>query len=1001
MAYSIFQTKRLLQIDLPGVDVGYYITKFSGVETVSKPFAFRATVHFHGAVDLRELLGNPIIITIEKGKASRLFHGCITKAFDASDAPPLSAGERCCELIISPFTFYMNKNQDYRVFENLSVVEIAKQLCYERLYYDIDLKQLKNKYPPIEHAVQYNETDFAFLQRLFAYYGINYYFEFKKDGHYLVLIDEKTPLTGIGELTFHYSDATDADFSDWHSDYQLMPNKAIHRSLNPDSPTRIVEAVNINKNAYTKNLARGYLEQEFYIQTFDPVNDVPRLNKQQLAYWNRMQRKHGGDTQLLTMKPAIVFKLNHRFDTKKNINYIITEVSHHAVDNSHRTVDNQDIVQAYSNKIICFEKNDGITPEPNYNMPEIRGVQSAFVAGRKSQHPNMQDTMKTQIRHVWDRKSDTATYPLYKVRYASPMASTGYGTMIQPRAESEVLVQYLDGNPANPVIIGGMYNKKHPPAISTKENPLHNVIRSKTLGGTDAKQHNEIQFVDKPRNEQINIHAANKHITGIAQEANSTIGGNLTHQINGDNTITATGDITHTSFQKITLNAGKSQIEILPNAINITSNLVKAGNPGSPVVCAMETPASKSPFDTVPAFSPMPKRKYPEATIHLDPITTKAKIYIPVPLADSLSRFKNLNVSISTSGELNVIKNILINPDDFDQEAFYNEALLTVIEFLDNLHVIGLKDSKIKVVNENINFTLDFNQASANKIYFVKQTYKDYFIHGNVNFTVKSDASNLEQQQYDYILPSATVEIAKQTIDLGTTMLTPNVIMNMQMTFEGTATATAISKMRQENYKVTEFDDEIQKSVDEIMQQVKFTPKMDWTQTELDSLNLDDDYHPAEIKLTLETSGFLSKRYKKYTGKISTNVEKRINGLNLSIDETISLVVSTTNKDNSNTFPMTKKATLPTKINLLQYNQIEVPIRALMKPKQNVSISVRFLNEALIIEQNLFFMIPPPLNVDVENSENISADFEYSDTLITEESVMSEDGILSIIGAMP
>jgi len=37
-----------------------------------------------------------------------------------------------------------------------------------------------------------------------------------------------------------------------------MPNKTIHRSINPDSPTRIVEAVNINKNAYTKNLARGY-----------------------------------------------------------------------------------------------------------------------------------------------------------------------------------------------------------------------------------------------------------------------------------------------------------------------------------------------------------------------------------------------------------------------------------------------------------------------------------------------------------------------------------------------------------------------------------------------------------------------------------------------------------------------------------------------------------------------------------------------------------------------
>lgn len=959
MTYHIGQDKRLLQVTLPGLkSVSCYITEFSGVEAVSKPFAFKATVYFQGKVDLRELLGHPVIVTIAKGDETRLFHSCITKAYDSPTHLAPNSQEMCCELQLSPFTYYMDKNQDCRVFENLSVIEIAKQLCYERMYYDIELTKVKNTYPKIAHAVQYNETDFAFLQRLLAYYGVNYYFEHQQDGHYLTLIDDKSALPGMGALSYQYLDATNADFTSWKSSYKLMPNKAMHRSLNPDSPTRVVECTNINKEAYAKSLLKGCMEQEFYIQTFDPVNDVPRLNKQQLDYWNRMQRTHSGETTKLCIKLANVFKLDHKSQSQKNINYIITEISHEAKDNTHRvTGTDNSVTQQYKNKLICYEKDDGIVPEPNYNMPKISGVQSSFITGRKSQQPNTQDTMQTQLRHVWDRKSDSTTYPLNRVRVASPIASNQYGNIIQPRAESEVLTQFIDGNPANPVVIGGMYNKKQPPVIKTQENPLHNVIRTKTLGGTADKQHNEIHFIDNPGNEKIYIHAANKYITGIAQEAESTIGGDYTHHVKGDHNIAATDSITHTSFQKITLNAGTGKIEILPNQINITANLLKAGNPGSPAICAMDSISKSegaSPLDTVPLV-PMKKNKleYPSVDVPLDSHTLNTAVVmtymspIQMPIQPKVYAIK-----VTTSGSFSVLKNELVNPDTFEKNIFYDEACQAVADLFKDIEPISDKYNLITFENKNIHFEIDVTTSPATKQVMIKQVYQDYYISGLLNCQIELNETNNTQQlannldTYQYIRPVETAKIIEQTIDLGT-MQFMDKTLHAQMKYEGTVKATTVDKVEKASYNKETFSQQVNDAVDEMFKNFKMHVNMNPNanntshgSNKILSVDVSNQVNHCKIKLI---STFRS-RYPyidKYEGSKTKTFDNIINGIKLSVEETILVIVEITSNRNDMPAPKTMSQKVQTEI--ITLTEIGVAARLLIKIAQVSVPTIRFL----------------------------------------------------------
>ena len=77
--------------------------------------------------------------------------------------------------------------------------------------------------------------------------------------------------------------------------------------------------------------------------------------------------------------------------------------------------------------------------------------------------------------------------------------------MYIPRIGQEVIIEFLEGDPDQPIITGRVYNDQAKPPYVPKTNPTISTLKSNSSKGGGG--FNEIRFEDKKGDEQIFIHA--------------------------------------------------------------------------------------------------------------------------------------------------------------------------------------------------------------------------------------------------------------------------------------------------------------------------------------------------------------------------------------------------------------------------------------------------------------------------------------------------------------
>jgi type VI secretion system secreted protein VgrG len=110
------------------------------------------------------------------------------------------------KLTLRPWLHLATLTTDCKIFQNKTVVQILDELLAD---YDFPVdKRLIETYPPRDYQVQFNESDFAFFERLCQEWGISYFFEHSDGKHRLVLIDnmgayKKNDSAAYQEVEYH------------------------------------------------------------------------------------------------------------------------------------------------------------------------------------------------------------------------------------------------------------------------------------------------------------------------------------------------------------------------------------------------------------------------------------------------------------------------------------------------------------------------------------------------------------------------------------------------------------------------------------------------------------------------------------------------------------------------------------------------------------------------------------------------------------------------------
>ena len=110
--------------------------------------------------------------------------------------------------------------------------------------------------------------------------------------------------------------------------------------------------------------------------------------------------------------------------------------------------------------------------------------------------------------------------------------------MALPRVGHEVVVEFLEGDPDQPIIVGSVYNADNMPPYTLPDNKTQTGVKTRSSKGGGSANFNEIRFEDKSGEEDLYVHAERTLTGEVEKDETRTVGGSRTTTIHEDETET-------------------------------------------------------------------------------------------------------------------------------------------------------------------------------------------------------------------------------------------------------------------------------------------------------------------------------------------------------------------------------------------------------------------------------------------------------------------------------
>ena len=147
------------------------------------------------------------------------------------------------------------------------------------------------------------------------------------------------------------------------------------------------------------------------------------------------------------------------------------------------------------------------------------------------------------------------------VRVAQSWAGKGWGAMFIPRIGMEVVVEFLEGDPDQPLVTGCVYNGDAMPPYALPGEQTKSTIKTNTSKGGGG--YNEIRFEDKKDDEEIYVQAE-KNYNRVVKN-NDTLKVGFEKKDKGDQTIAIFNDQSLDVGNNKTVKIGNDHAEDIGN----------------------------------------------------------------------------------------------------------------------------------------------------------------------------------------------------------------------------------------------------------------------------------------------------------------------------------------------------------------------------------------------------------------------------------------------------
>ncbi|MWL89118.1 type VI secretion system tip protein VgrG [Cupriavidus sp. SW-Y-13] len=488
--------------------------------TLKTPDSLNAVFGPAANLDMSALQGRELTIVIEldgsgTGRAARIGSGSREISGLVTEVKGPTSEGRCFAytLTLRPWLFLASLTSDHKIFQQKTVIEILDELLVDYAF-PVEMRLDVARYPTREYQVQYGEADYTFFKRLTEEWGISFFFEHSDGRHRLVLTDGNGAFRKPASAAYHAVR--------WHDSTGRIDEEHLYEFSTIDSLVSGAWVSNdydfgkprADLSVGTRDARRtAHAEHEVYewpgdyaqpATGNDPWKEGDMLSRVRLETLRQHGTRVAGKGNLRGLPAGCTFTLAHHPQEAANTEYLVFA--------THLTLEDVAEESGQPQRWACvfaFEAQvtkEVYRPGREVMKPRTHGPQTAMVVGPADQQIWVDEYGRVKVQFHWDRIGQRNENSSCWLRQSSAWQGNQFGASHLPRIGQEVIVDFMNGDPDCPIIIGRVPNRVNMPQWELPSQHALSGFRSKELHG---ERHNT--FLQDDTDGQIQTQIGSDH----------------------------------------------------------------------------------------------------------------------------------------------------------------------------------------------------------------------------------------------------------------------------------------------------------------------------------------------------------------------------------------------------------------------------------------------------------------------------------------------------------
>jgi type VI secretion system secreted protein VgrG len=253
-----------------------------------------------------------------------------------------------------------------------------------------------------------------------------------------------------------------------------------------------------------------------------------------------------GASTASTLQAGFTFTLGKYPQQEQNTKYLVTRVIHSVQQRpGYRSEVSPRESEPYRNQFEARPFHQTFRPEITRAKPRVQGVVTGKVVTFPGEDLYLDRFGRVCVQFWWDRRRPPETPDKTLLRVAQQWAGKGWGTYFWPRVGDEVLIDFIEGDPDAPIVVGSLYNGVNMPKYDPKSQGTRSGILTRSSQGGNSSNANELRFEDRMGSEQIFLKAerdmdhrtVHDHRRYVGNDDSTVVGGSRMERVDGDDNL--------------------------------------------------------------------------------------------------------------------------------------------------------------------------------------------------------------------------------------------------------------------------------------------------------------------------------------------------------------------------------------------------------------------------------------------------------------------------------